>query len=261
MGRNTGKVVLLAVPCLVTLGLLIYCLASQSWVEIDETRLSALIETYEADFASYENRTGRSSSSRVNSLVGKLNATNKKTTTALTTTLSTTTTTTTTTTAITSQANDLDYTSDDYDDEATIDESAVASEHNQRKRRLAQNLFEKKSSKQLLKSATAMSAATTNEDVGGGGGWRKHGEFVYVTQLWPFVKRKGLYAECVDYRVMKLKMSVSYLIGERKVPIHGHIHYYDDAMFGRDAVSDLECAQKPGTIYCRFTKSCKQGKR
>lgn len=248
MGRNTGKVVLLTIPCMATLGLLIYCLISQQWVEVDEQRLASITETFEREFVAYENRTRWPSSSRVGPLVGK-SSSNERTTTPTTTTTTTTTETTTTTTVASTAgtAADPDYTAEDYEDDENQDENGAV----QRKRDLSSssaNLFERRTLKG--KPGHAMEITSV----------KKHGDFVYVTQLWPLVKRKSVYSECIEYVRLKLKMSRSYLIAERKAPIVGHIHYYDDGTFDRDAADSIECASRPGTVFCQFTKTCKKGK-
>lgn len=151
MGRNTGKVVLLTIPCMVTLGLLIYCLISQQWVEVDEQRLSSITETFEREFDAYENRTSTrwsSSSSRVGPLVSKSSSNERTTSPTTTTTTTETTTTTPTTTTVASTAGtaaDPDYTAEDYEDDENQDENGV-----QRKRDLSSssaNLFERRTLK------------------------------------------------------------------------------------------------------------------
>lgn len=141
MGRNTGKLLVLSVPCLATVGLLAYCLVASTWIELDQIALDAITHKYEHDFATYLNHSGRSAI-----VVGH------STTPPLTTSTTTTTSTSTTTTSQTVSAggDSADYTDDDYDVSGGSGGggSSGGDEHAKRKRRDGNsNLFNKKGAK------------------------------------------------------------------------------------------------------------------
>lgn len=264
MGRNVGKVIILIIPCLTTLCLLSYCLYSQSWIQLDSTRLNSLTASNEHDFHLYANKNNNNQTTpqliEVGSLVGKTLISPPSDTTSITaaqkTTPTPTTTLPTTTSTTTSSTNslDVDYTDEDYQD-VSGDDVAEGGGHAKRRRdTITDNLFNNGGVK-----VKKVKNSHEKEMMGGGG--KKYGEFVFVTKLWPLIKMKSLYSECVEYRVMRLKMSVGYLVAEKKEPIVGELHYFDDGLFDNWAVDADECAQKPGNVFCRFTKSCKKGKR
>lgn len=80
--------------------------------------------------------------------------------------------------------------------------------------------------------------------------------YVYITKLWPLTKSKSLYSDCLEYKELKLKLSVSYLTSDnKKEPIIGNIHYFENQS------SETRCDEKSGMIKCLFTDKCRIGKR
>lgn len=78
--------------------------------------------------------------------------------------------------------------------------------------------------------------------------------YVYVTKLWGFRASKSLFAECLQYHELKLKLSVSYLHLEKNEPIIGNIHYF------KRNTERVICDEKSGMIKCIFSQQCRQGK-
>lgn len=282
MAKYTGKIVLLLIPCLITTCLLTYCLISDSWVSIDETRLKNITELYQQEFDAFNQSlfgTRAAATPRVVLKAAHVPDEMIKVTT-------------TTTTASSSSTpnktpNDIvhgaDYTDEDYTEENE--------EMNYLKKRLkrnvkGENLFKAKSKTKILPDdedddhdpeldsdvdPTEEDAQTTAAEIDqqqqqhhpmGPGLSPDRIDYIYVTKLWPFVKYKSLYSECVEYHKIKLKMSLSYLTTEKKEPIVGDLHYYDNTAYFPNINDDspATCAKK-SMIYCSFTKTCKYGKR
>ena len=80
-------------------------------------------------------------------------------------------------------------------------------------------------------------------------------EFVYVTKLWPMIKSKSLYSECIRYEKLTLRMSMSYLNLSNKEPIVGTIHYGNGLL----NASSETCTGKVGMISCLLSNECVQG--
>lgn len=78
--------------------------------------------------------------------------------------------------------------------------------------------------------------------------------YVFVTKLWPFRVSKSLYAECLQYHELKIRLSVSYLQLEKKEPIVGNIHYF------KKNADRATCDEKSGMIKCLFNQQCRPGK-
>lgn len=102
-------------------------------------------------------------------------------------------------------------------------------------------------SENLFKQAGASSKQTVK---------KAQPNYVYITKLWPFRKYKSLYSDCVEYKKLNLRLSVSYLTSSHKEPIIGDIHYYEN-----NITSQESCNEKSGNIKCLFTQQCRSGKR
>lgn len=80
-----------------------------------------------------------------------------------------------------------------------------------------------------------------------------------MTRLWPLVKYKSLYSECVEYRKIHLKISSAFLNQPNKEPLLGTIHY-GRLMSKINNSSKLNCDTQPGMIKCLLTQECVQGR-
>jgi len=80
-----------------------------------------------------------------------------------------------------------------------------------------------------------------------------------LTKLWPFVKYKSLYSECIEYRKLNLKISAAFLNQPNKEPVIGTINY---GKFLNKLSNDSKnnCDSKTGMIQCLLTQDCVHGK-
>jgi len=84
-------------------------------------------------------------------------------------------------------------------------------------------------------------------------------DFVFITKLWPMIKSKSLYSECIRYEKLTLRMSLSYLNLSNKEPIVGTI-YYGNALTNRSGFGNNEqCTGRVGMISCLLSNECVQG--
>ena len=225
-GGNLCKVIVLLLPATITVGLLSFCLISDWWIGVDEIKLTAFKQAQENAFQVY--------------MHGGVVQQQQETTT--TTKLTTTTIKIKTTT--TKKLND-DLAVDDYgsnggenvyDDEMT---STSLSNNSDTLNYDAENI-DQENMKKLRKKRSSTS---------------KSNEFVYVTKLWPMIKSKSLYSECIRYEKLTLRMSMSYLNLSNKEPIVGTIHYGNGLL----NASSETCTGKVGMISCLLSNECVQG--
>jgi hypothetical protein len=293
MAKNCGKIVLLLIPCLATTCLLAYCLLSDAWVNTDTARLNNITRLFEAQFEAFVNGSAAAvgaTDSKVR--VVPLSDQSRFKVTAGGETTSSTTPTTTTSKSSTTASNDVHNV--DYMDEEYTDEGSNASGDSNYARKLKRrNLMGKKenlfhsnlNSDEQFKAKMrddndddvmdADEAEADSENERGGVKLNKLDEqqqatsnnqhhridYIYVTKLWPLVKSKSLYSDCVEYHKLRLKLSLGYLTLDKKEPIGGQLHYYDNAAYFTDEQNPAGSCQKKAMIYCNFTKTCKQGKR
>lgn len=86
-------------------------------------------------------------------------------------------------------------------------------------------------------------------------------DYVYIMQLWPLIKFKSFYSECIEYKEFPMKISTAYLVQTKKEPLFGVIDY------GRHLNELLRTEQaKPasdqceyGKIRCVLSQQCVQG--
>jgi hypothetical protein len=78
--------------------------------------------------------------------------------------------------------------------------------------------------------------------------------YLFMSTLWPLVKFKSLYSECIQYVKLELKVSRSYLIQPNKAPIIGTIHYDDATIQNIKTDSNNNCPI--GQIKCFLTNKC-----
>jgi len=232
-GKNLCKVIVLLLPATITVGLLSFCLISDWWIGVDEMKLAAFKQAQDKAFEAYLGGGGGGASDvdvvqieRTVTTKNKISPTTKLTTTA------------TTTTKKPSTNDDDDYGNGGmYDDETssssssndTLNYEAMENEESQEVKKLKKRQVNSK-------------------------------EFVYVTKLWPMIKSKSLYSECVRYEKLTFRMSLSYLNLSNKEPISGTIHYGND-LIGNSSSSKAneQCKGRVGMISCLLSNECVQG--
>lgn len=253
MAGNLCKIIVLLLPATVTVGLLSFCLISDWWINIDEAKLDDFKVAQAKSFDAYLK--GEATATPTNDRAFK------KTTPSTTTTITTTFTTTATTTAKTSITTEFkqasDDLADDYDSNSNTNESMYDDEETTKASSspasgLEANYDDADESsgefKRMKKLRKRRDNATPNKV-----------DFVYVTKLWPLIKSKSLYSECIRYEKVTLKMSMQYLSLPNKEPIRGTIHYGDALNRSSTSGTSDECKGKMGMISCLLSKECVQG--
>jgi len=84
-------------------------------------------------------------------------------------------------------------------------------------------------------------------------------DIVYLTKLWPLVKYKSLYSECVEYKEFHLKLSTAYLGQSKKEPLIGKLNYGSHLNSLVQAYRSDQSDCQPGTIKCLFSQGCVSG--
>lgn len=232
MARHGFKATLLLIPSLTTLGLLVYCLFSDTWIGINHERLHNITVLYENQ---YQIATGR--------MIPPPSSLNRPTVKPISTTSSTTTTTATTTTD-----SESIYDTDDETHAADETTDGGATQHTAE----TEEVSEGGSSDEDYETE-----AVTNEKSRKKRQFRQR-DYVYVTKLWPFIKYKGLYSECVQYFRLRMRISKSYLIMENKEPVVGMIDYLDS--INNASRASLGCNEKAGQIACLLSRKCVNGR-
>ncbi len=86
-------------------------------------------------------------------------------------------------------------------------------------------------------------------------------DYVYILKLWPLVKFKGLYSECIEYKEFPMRVSTAYLVQAKKEPLFGSINYgrqLNEALLAQQTRADSsECGQ--GKIRCLLSRQCVDG--
>ena len=243
MAGNLCKVVVLLLPATITVGLLSFCLISDWWINIDEVKLGSFKASQESAFQAYlrgERLPAESS--------GSSSPTTATTTTATPTTKpekKPTATAATTTTTTTRKAAFPDDPVDDYDANSSND-----------------NVYDD-AAKQGGAGVSTVGEASYDDDEDQDDVKKikkretRDTDHVYVTKLWPLVKSKSLYSECVRYEKLTLKLSLQYLSMENKEPIAGTIHY--GHLLNASRQVNEPCKGKIGTISCLLNNECVQG--
>lgn len=88
-------------------------------------------------------------------------------------------------------------------------------------------------------------------------------DYVYVMRMWPLVKFKSLYAECIEYKELPLKVSAAYLLQSKKEPVSGAINYgphlNDVLKQGRSSSGANQQICDQGEIQCLLSQECVRG--
>ena len=225
MARHGLKATLLLIPSLATVVLLLYCMLSDTWIQIHTERLHNISILYENEFnvlkgngLAADNTQQRAQTNRPN--IEMLTKSTASTTVTVPST-------TVTSGSVTESDNVYETEEQGQADEAGSEEYVDAGEI-----------------KEEEKPARAKRQTKTS--------------FVFIKKLWPFSKFKGLYSECVSYTPLRLKISRSFLNMENKEPIVGSIDYMGNLNAARNAV---DCDEKAGKISCLLSKKCVTGKR
>jgi hypothetical protein len=228
-GKNLCKVIVLLLPATITVGLLSFCLISDWWIGVDEAKLAAFKHAQDKAFQAY---LSGDSIQIERTLITK----NKLTPTTMTPTTSTTT----STTKKPPPTND----DDDYGNSGMYDDDETSSSNDT----LNYEAMENEESQEVKKLKKRQSSSINNK------------EFVYVTKLWPMIKSKSLYSECVRYEKLTFRMSLSYLNLSNKEPISGTIHYGNDLINNNGSNETHEqCKGRVGMISCLLSNECVQG--
>lgn len=243
--QHLFKSLFLLAITLISIGLLTVCLVSDWWIQVDRARLQAVEQQYQAEYVRFK-------STAEDAQVGQVGNFNQEVsqfvppsptldssdlhqwddvpdvvyTTTTAPTVTTTTTTTTKGTTTTSEYGDYGmYDYNGYDD-------PFAEKDNQKKK---------------IKRRR---------------GAHKVVDYVYVMRMWPLVKFKSLYAECIEYKELPLKVSAAYLLQSKKEPVTGAINYgpHLNSMLKQGRASnaaDQICDQ--GEIQCVLSQECVRG--
>lgn len=233
--QHLFKSLFLLAITLISIGLLTVCLVSDWWIQVDQARLQAVEQQYQAEYVRYKSTMDEQSSEVGNfdqevkqfvppspSLDSGLDNqrwddVKPETTTEGTTRAAPTTTMTTTT-------SEYEYGLYDY---AGYDDPFSEDNHKKIKRRSAPRVV----------------------------------DYVYVMRMWPLVKFKSLYAECIEYKELPLKVSAAYLLQSKKEPVAGAINYgphlNDMLKQGRSSRGGQICDQ--GEIQCVLSQECVRG--
>jgi len=85
-------------------------------------------------------------------------------------------------------------------------------------------------------------------------------DYVYVMRMWPLIKYKSLYAECIEYKELPLKVSAAYLLQSKKEPISGAINYgpHLNKMLKEGRASSVSICDQ-GEIQCVLSQECVRG--
>ena len=81
-------------------------------------------------------------------------------------------------------------------------------------------------------------------------------DYVFIRRLWPLVKYKSLYSECVEYQSLPLKISAAFLTLPNKEPLVGGVDYgkVTQRSTGR------QCEANKGMVRCLLSQQCVYGK-
>jgi hypothetical protein len=225
MAGNLCKIIVLLLPATITVGLLSFCLTSDWWIGIDELKLKSFKLGQEDAFQAY--------------LYGEQPSLIK----GITKTAQMPTTTTTDAPSLTTTSTDRFHDEDDYDiyaDDDSMLNNATSMEFDQ-----AYDM-EKDHDLKRIKKATDKRQTIQRDN------------YVYVTKLWPIIKSKSIYSECIRYEKLTLKMSLAFLKLAKKEPIYGTIDYGRLLNASIKQENDI-CKGKVGLISCLLSKECVQG--
>lgn len=255
MAKHFLKLIVLLIPSLATVTLLFYCLFSDTWIQINQGRLHNMTVLYENEYHEITGRGDqaliaknmhiinarreqlqRSRSSSVDIVNYRQHSTSVIPASTTTTTVVESTTTTSTLSSVVSTTTEV------------IGENVYETE-------TEQSGEEETGGEEYVDTDSTVQEENLKRNRRG---LSRPNNFVYVTKLWPFVKLKSLYSECVEYHRLRLKMSTAYLTLERKEPIVGVIDYIDGSL--REGEHDSACDEKSGKIQCLFSKKCVTGK-
>ena len=231
MARHVVKIAFMLLSGLIIASLLSFMLISDQWIKINTEKLNDLEKKLETDFQLFTGPTVDQVKQTTTAQPNLISANVKlnrltKTTTTLTTTVKTTTQTT------TAESEHDNLTDQDGEEQEDTDQNADDSE----------NLdYEQESDAKRHKRS--------DEQVV---------DYVYLTKLWPFVKYKSLYSECIEYKKVNLKISSAFLTQPNKEPLLGTVSY-GKLINQLTNNSQIHC-EKPGMIKCLVSQQCVQGK-
>ncbi len=257
MARHVVKITFLLMTGLITAGLLSFMLVSDGWIGINRQKLSEVEKKFETQFQIYSGQkannqeetkpTTQTSFISVNTKINKITRSTSTSTTTTTTPMTTTTVTVSTKTHFKSSTkmNDHDSENHDHDAEQEVEENDESEAGNHDDENLDYEQEDSSSSSNNNKRLKR----SDNEVV----------DYVYLTKLWPLVKYKSLYSECIEYKKLNLKISSSFLIQPNKEFFIGTINY-GKLLDKRANESLLLCDAKVGMIKCLLSQSCVHGK-
>ena len=253
MARHVVKITFLLLTGLVTAGLLSFMLVSDGWIGINRQKLNEVEKKFETQFQIYSGQKANDPKEEIKSTTQasfisantKINKLTKFTSTTTTTTTTTTSTVTVSTKAIakaTTKINDHDLDNHEHETDQDVEENDETETGNHDDENLDYEQEETSNNNKRLKRSD-------NEVV----------DYVYLTKLWPFVKYKSLYSECIEYKKLNLKISSSFLNQPNKELLIGTINY-GKLLDKRVNESLLLCDAKAGMIKCLLTQTCVHGK-
>lgn len=229
-GGNLCKIIVLLLPATITVGLLSFCLISDWWIGIDEPKLDSFKLGQEDAFQAYlhgEEPSPFKVSTKTAQMFTKATPGAPSVTT---------TTKTTPTTTIGHFKDEDDY--DLYSDDDSMLNNATAMEFD--------TSYDMENDQKRVKKATNKRQTIQNQN------------YVYVTKLWPIIKSKSIYSECVRYEKLTLKIGLPFLKMANKEPIYATINYGSLLNTSVKQENDI-CKGKVGQISCLLTKNCVQG--
>jgi hypothetical protein len=258
MARHVVKITFLLITGLITTGLLTFMLVSDGWIGINRQKLNVVEKKFETQFQIYSGQkanedpneeqiksTTQTSFISANTKINKLTRSTSTTTTTTTTkTTSTVTVSTKTIAKASTKINDHDLdNNDNHETDQDVEENDETETGNHDDENLDYEQEDTSNNNKRLKRSS------DNEVV----------DYVYLTKLWPFVKYKSLYSECIEYKKLNLKISSSFLNQPNKELLIGTINY-GKLLDKRANESLLVCDAKAGMIKCLLTQTCVHGK-
>lgn len=228
---NLFKSLFLVVTTFTTIGLLTFCLVSDWWIQVDPVKLKSIQTQYQRDydlFSSNQAADERKSSigTHLNKDIFSINENDHRILPEPSVTTTTATTTATNPTDTTTSVYAYDYKGHDYGpyDYQQYDDP-----------------FSEDVNKKIKRHTKVV-------------------DYVYVKKLWPLIKFKSLYSECIEYKEFPLKISAAYLVQSNKEPLIGQINYGEqlNALLKSERLSADMC--EPGMIRCVLSQQCVRGK-
>lgn len=284
--KHVCQLILLLVPSLITIGLLGYCLLSDQWTQISQTRLARVQELYGDELDDFLASRKSSADALVATDKRRLDAAELRKPIIATTTTST--------SSKFKQADDdgdlfsledyhngrvkkrqiksssADYSHEDddyydYQEEADRDGTGTYDYYadtikEEKPREMETDAEQETTTISSFPAGPRRDPVTTGAPRSITSKNLAELDYVYVSWLWPLVKRKSLFSRCVEYVPLPLRLSVAYLMRAQKEPIAGQIHY-GPGLMAKVGDSSTACPGQIGKTRCLFSGQCVPGEQ